>query len=106
MFQGDVRSAFTRVEDPTPLEHTRGSHLAATSIEGREHRRRFSARLYCGQSARDTRRERIILENSLRADIPRGLEKRDHMGGGHGPQVREEICTSATGLCRAFGNIF
>ena len=112
VFQGGVRLAFTRVDDLTPLDHLLGSHPAAIptiTIEGREQWLMFPARLYCGQSLLDSRRESIIVDYSFSDDIPGYPELLDQLVGRHGLQVRDEIRMIRPGfyLGRAYlGKIF
>ncbi|ODT78123.1 MAG: hypothetical protein ABS69_08185 [Nitrosomonadales bacterium SCN 54-20] len=94
MFRRDARVVFTRVDDLTPLEHLLGPHVATVpsiAVEGREQWLMFPARLYCGQSLLDSRRESIIVDYSFSDDIPGYPELLDQRVGHRGLQVRDEI---------------
>jgi hypothetical protein len=51
----------------------------------------FPAKLYCGQSLLDARREAIIVDYAYTDDLPGYLEKLDHLVGRNGLRVRDEI---------------
>ena len=51
----------------------------------------FPAKLYCGQSLLDARRESIIIDYLFTDDIPGSQENPDYLAGRRGLKVREEI---------------
>jgi len=51
----------------------------------------FPAKLYCGQSLLDARRESIIIDYAYTDDLPGYLEKLDHLVGREGLRIRDEI---------------
>ncbi len=51
----------------------------------------FPARLYCGQSLLDGRRESIIIDYAYNETLPGYQERPDALAGRHGLQVRDEI---------------
>jgi hypothetical protein len=51
----------------------------------------FPAKLYCGQSLLDGRRESIIIDYAYTDDLPGYLEKLDHLVGREGLRIRDEI---------------
>ena len=94
VFQRDHRLALVRVDDLALLERWLGPDPAAIpriTIEGREQWLMFPARLYCGQSLVDSRRESIIVDYSFSEDIPGYPELLNQLVGRHGLQVRDEI---------------
>ncbi|SES97116.1 hypothetical protein SAMN05216412_102369 [Nitrosospira multiformis] len=112
MFRRDAQVVFTRVDDLTPFEHLLGPYPVAVpsiTVEGREQWLMFPARLYCGQSLLDSRRESIIVDYSFSDDIPGYPELLDQRVGRRGLQVRDEIRMIRPGfyLGRAYlGKVF
>ena len=51
----------------------------------------FPAKLYCGQSLMDSRRESIIIDYAFTDELPGYMEKPDFLAGRHGFKVRDEI---------------
>ena len=51
----------------------------------------FPAKLYCGQSMLDGRRESIIIDYAYTDDLPGYLEPLDHLVGRNGLRIRDEI---------------
>jgi hypothetical protein len=51
----------------------------------------FPAKLYCGQSLLDARRESIIIDYAYTDDLPGYVEKLDHLVGRNGLHIRDEI---------------
>jgi hypothetical protein len=69
----------------------------------------FPARLYCGQSLLDSRRESVIIDYFYTDEIPGYRERPDFLAGRRGLQVRDEIRMVRPGfyLGRAYiGKIF
>ena len=69
----------------------------------------FPARLYCGQSLLDSRRESVIIDYFYTDEIPAIASGPDYLAGPRGLQVRDEIRMVRPGfyLGRAYiGKIF
>lgn len=62
-----------------------------TSIGGKDAWLLFPAKLYCGQSLFDSRRESIIIDYFFTEEIPGYQEKPDFLAGRRGMRVRDEI---------------
>ena len=62
-----------------------------TSIDGKEAWLLFPAKLYCGQSLLDSRRESIIVDYLFTDEIDGYQEKPDFLAGRRGVRVRDEI---------------
>jgi hypothetical protein len=60
-------------------------------VKGRDAWLLFPAKLYCGQSIMDSRRESIIIDYAFTDDIPGYMEKPDFLAGRRGFKVRDEI---------------
>ena len=58
----------------------------------------FPAKLYCGQSLIDSRRESIIIDYAFTDELPGYLEKPDFLAGRRGLKVRDEIRMIRPGL--------
>jgi hypothetical protein len=61
------------------------------SVNGKDAWLLFPAKLYCGQSLLDARRESIIVDYLFTDEIPGYLEKPDFLAGRRGARVRDEI---------------
>jgi hypothetical protein len=61
------------------------------SVRGKETWLLFPAKLYCGQSLLDARRESIIIDYFFTDEIPGYQEKPDYLAGRRGLQIRDEI---------------
>jgi len=62
-----------------------------TTINGKDAWLLFPAKLYCGQSLFDSRRESIIIDYFFTEEIPGYQEKPDFLAGRRGVRVRDEI---------------
>lgn len=60
-------------------------------VDGRDAWLLFPAKVYCGQSLLDARRESIIIDYFFTDEIPGYLEKPDFLAGRRGMRVRDEI---------------
>src|SRR5262249_31621019 len=58
----------------------------------------FPARLYCGQSLLDSRRESIIIDYFFTDELPGYRQRPDYLAGRNGLQVRDEIRMVRPGL--------
>jgi hypothetical protein len=61
------------------------------SVNGKDAWLLFPAKVYCGQSLLDARRESIIIDYFFTDEIPGYLEKPDFLAGRRGVRVRDEI---------------
>ena len=61
------------------------------SVDGKDAWLLFPAKLYCGQSLFDSRRESIIIDYFFTEEIPGYQEKPDFLAGRRGVRVRDEI---------------
>jgi hypothetical protein len=103
MFYRDERVLRNFIEDFRPLERLIDDPSALPTAEvPREGRLSsilpttqvwllFPAKLYCGQSLLDGRRESIIIDYAYNETLPGYQERPDAMAGRHGLQVRDEI---------------
>jgi hypothetical protein len=94
VFHADSGLARTRIDDPVPFEHLISGDpaiLSRTAVGGKEEWLMFPARLYCGQSLLDSRRESIIIDYSYADDIPGYRKFPDYLTGRWGMEVRDEI---------------
>ena len=60
-------------------------------VKGKDAWLLFPAKLYCGQSVMDSRRESIIIDYAFTDEIPGYMEKPDFLAGRRGFKVRDEI---------------
>jgi hypothetical protein len=93
VFYRDERVLRNRIEDLAVLKKlglVEGEPKKAT-FGGKETWLLFPAKLYCGQSLLDARRESIIIDYFFTDEIPGYQEKPDHLAGRRGLRVRDEI---------------
>jgi hypothetical protein len=67
------------------------SSLPKTNVDGHDQWLLFPARLYCGQSLLDSRRESIIIDYAFTDELPGYRERPDYLAGRNGFQIRDEI---------------
>jgi hypothetical protein len=93
VFYRDERVLRNRIEDLAILAPVIDDMLSVPKIDvdGRDSWLLFPARLYCGQSLLDGRRESIIIDYAFTDEIPGYREKPDYLAGRRGFQVRDEI---------------
>ena len=112
VFQRDSRLVRNRIDDRALLQKLIDGDPATVPrirVNGREQWLIFPARLYCGQSLLDSRRESIIIDYSYANEIPGYREMPDYLAGRRGMQVRDELRMVRPGfyLGRAYlGKIF
>lgn len=112
VFYRDARLLRNRIEDTRLLQPLVGSDLddiPRTTVDGKDQWLLFPARLYCGQSLLDGRRESIIIDYAFSDTLPGYREKPDFLAGRNGLQVRDEIRMVRPGfyLGRAYlGRVF
>ena len=92
VFARRERLARTRIDDLRLLAPLLGGKASgAEPGRGGDARLRFPARVYCGQSLLDGRRESLILDPAFADDLPGYQESPDALAGRHGLRIREEI---------------
>lgn len=112
VFYRDQRVLRNRIEDTRLLQPLVGSdmgNIAKGDFDGKDQWLLFPARLYCGQSLLDGRRESIIIDYAFTDEIPGYREKPDFLAGRKGLMVRDEIRMVRPGfyLGRAYvGKVF
>jgi hypothetical protein len=112
VFYRDDRVLRNRIEDTkllAPLIDGDLSTLQKITVNGKDQWLLFPARLYCGQSLLDSRRESVIIDYFYTDEIPGYREGPDFLAGRRGLQVRDEIRMVRPGfyLGRAYlGKIF
>ncbi len=83
--------------------------IPKVTVNGKDQWLMFPARLYCGQSLLDSRRESVIIDYFYTDEIPGYRERPDFLAGRRGLQVRDEVRMVRPGfyLGRAYlGKIF
>jgi hypothetical protein len=93
VFYRDERVLRNRIEDLSLLQKAglvEGEPKKVT-VGGRDAWLLFPAKLYCGQSLLDARRESIIIDYFFSDEIAGYQEKPDHLAGRRGLRVRDEI---------------
>ncbi|MCP5417108.1 MAG: hypothetical protein H6965_08455 [Chromatiaceae bacterium] len=93
VFYRDEMLLRNRIEDLALLAPLIDDMLSVPKIEvnGRDSWLLFPARLYCGQSLLDGRRESVIIDYAFTDELPGYREKPDFLAGRRGFQVRDEI---------------
>lgn len=111
VFYRDERVLRNRIEDLTLLKPFIGDldSLPKFTGDGKDQWLMFPARLYCGQSLLDGRRESVIIDYFFSDEIPGYRERPDYLASRRGFQVRDEIRMVRPGfyLGRAYlGKVF
>jgi hypothetical protein len=112
VFYRQERLLRNRIEDVSllkPIVDGDLSDVPKIDVGGRDQWLMFPARLYCGQSLLDSRRESIIIDYSFTDELPGYREKPDFLAGRKGFQIRDEIRMVRPGfyLGRAYaGKVF
>jgi hypothetical protein len=112
VFYRDERVLRNRIDDTVLLKPLIDGDLATIqkiTVSGKEQWLLFPARLYCGQSLLDSRRESVIIDYFYTDEIPGYRERPDFLAGRRGLQVRDEIRMVRPGfyLGRAYlGKVF
>jgi hypothetical protein len=94
VFYRDDRLLRNRIEDISVLKPIIDGDLATipkTVVDGDDQWLMFPARLYCGQSLLDSRRESIIIDYAFTDELPGYRERPDYLAGRNGFQIRDEI---------------
>ena len=109
MFYRNERVLRNRIEDLAllaPLTGGTTEGIQKQSVNGRDTFLLFPAKLYCGQSLLDGRRESVIIDYSFNHELPGYREHPDSLGGRKGLRIRDEIRMVRPGfyLGRAYMN--
>jgi hypothetical protein len=94
VFYRDQRVLRNRIEDLVILKPIIGGDLGSLpkiTVNGRDAWLLFPAKLYCGQSLLDGRRESIIIDYAFADEIEGYRELPDFLAGRRGFKVRDEI---------------
>ena len=93
VFYRDERVLRNRIDDLSALKKVGlvEGDPKKTSVGGKDAWLLFPAKLYCGQSLFDSRRESIIIDYFFTEEIPGYQEKPDFLAGRRGVRVRDEI---------------
>jgi hypothetical protein len=112
VFYRDDRLLRNRIEDTILLKPLIEGDLATIpkiTVNGKDAWLMFPARLYCGQSLLDSRREAIIIDYFFTDELLGYRQRPDFLAGRNGLQVRDEIRMVRPGfyLGRAYiGKVF
>jgi hypothetical protein len=88
-----------RIEDLALLRPIIGpGEIPKIDVDGKDAWLLFPAKLYCGQSLIDSRRESIIIDYAFTDDLPGYRENPDFLAGRRGLKVRDEIRMVRPGL--------
>jgi hypothetical protein len=90
-----------RIEDTTllkPLIEGDLKTIQQITVGGKDQWLLFPARLYCGQSLLDSRRESIIIDYFFTDELPGYRQRPDYLAGRNGLKVRDEIRMVRPGL--------
>lgn len=109
VFYAKERLLRNRLEDLAVLAPLTGGTTAGIekiTVDGRDAFLLFPARLYCGQSLLDGRRESIIIDYAFTDELPGYRESPDALAGRNGLRIRDEIRMVRPGfyLGRAYMN--
>ena len=94
VFYRDQRLLRNRIEDLAILAPITGGNtdgIEKLTVNGRDTFLLFPARLYCGQSLLDGRRESVIIDYAFTDELPGYREAPDALGGRNGVRIRDEI---------------
>jgi hypothetical protein len=99
VFYRDQHILRNRIEDLAVLRPVIGpGDIPKIAVDGKDAWLLFPAKLYCGQSLIDSRRESIIIDYAFTDDIPGYRERPDFLAGRRGLKVRDEIRMVRPGL--------
>jgi hypothetical protein len=94
VFDRNERVLRNRINDLTVLKPVLGDDIGSIQkieVDGKDAWLLFPAKLYCGQSLLDGRRESIIIDYAFTDDIPGYRDMPDGLAGREGLQIRDEI---------------
>jgi len=99
VFYRDERVLRNRIQDLAALRAVIGpGDIPKIDVDGRDAWLLFPAKLYCGQSLVDSRRESIIIDYAFTDEIRGYRENPDFLAGRRGLKVRDEIRMVRPGL--------
>jgi hypothetical protein len=104
VFFRDERVLRNRIEDLSALkkigavDEDPASPLRTIEVNGKDQWLLFPAKLYCGQSLLDGRRESIIIDYAFSDDLPGYRRMPDMLAGRDGFKIRDEIRMVRPGL--------
>jgi hypothetical protein len=99
VFYRDQRVLRNRIEDLVVLRPIIGpGDIPKIDVDGKDAWLMFPAKLYCGQSLIDSRRESIVIDYAFSDDIHGYREMPDFIAGRRGLKVRDEIRMVRPGL--------
>jgi hypothetical protein len=99
VFYRDQHILRNRIQDLAVLRPIIGpGDIPKIDVDGRDAWLLFPAKLYCGQSLLDSRRESIIIDYAFTDELPGYREKPDFLAGRRGLKVRDEIRMVRPGL--------
>jgi hypothetical protein len=99
VFYRDQKVLRNRIQDLSVLRPVIGpGDIPKIDVDGRDAWLLFPAKLYCGQSLIDSRRESIIIDYAFTDEIRGYREKPDFLAGRRGLKVRDEIRMVRPGL--------
>lgn len=106
--QGVLRNRIEDLAVLKPLIEGNLSDIPKIEVDGDDAWLMFPAKLYCGQSLLDSRRESIIIDYAFTDEIEGYRERPDYLAGRNGFLVRDEIRMIRPGfyLGRAYLNRF
>ncbi len=93
VFYRNERVLRNRIEDFSALKRVGlvEGEPQKMSVSGKDTWLLFPAKLYCGQSLLDSRRESVIIDYFFADELPGYQEKPDYLAGRRGVRVRDEI---------------
>ncbi len=101
VFYRNERLFRNRIEDLALLKPVIEGDLSTIqkiTVKGKDQWLLFPARLYCGQSLLDSRRESIIIDYFFTDELPGYRQRPDYLAGRNGLKVRDEIRMVRPGL--------
>ena len=99
VFYRDQKILRNRIQDLAVLRPIIGpGDIPKIDVDGKDAWLLFPAKLYCGQSLIDSRRESIIIDYAFSDDLPGYRERPDFLAGRRGLRVRDEIRMVRPGL--------
>ncbi|MFP5504643.1 MAG: hypothetical protein ACLGH6_00435 [Gammaproteobacteria bacterium] len=99
VFYRDEKVLRNRIQDLAVLRPVIGpGDIPKIDVDGRDAWLLFPAKLYCGQSLIDSRRESIIIDYAFTDELPGYRENPDFLAGRRGLKVRDEIRMVRPGL--------
>ncbi|HWP60542.1 MAG TPA: hypothetical protein VNL14_21785 [Candidatus Acidoferrales bacterium] len=98
VFYRAERIARTAIEDLEPLRPFLEGEVPKAKVKGKDAWLLFPAKVYCGQSLLDGRRESIVIDYAFADEIAGYREMPDSLAGRNGFGVRDEIRMVRPGL--------